>query len=322
KDDLDLLLSLDDHVMETPPGSPSCISFLPPPRKYFSQDMSVFRDYVQDCLDYDPKASRVSQEAKPHKSSDSIEVDKFSGLRIQNPEISRVELSNHLSDIRFIRLPTIKDLPIRDLSGIWATIGVLVGIGAPKTSSIGKPFMVWKISCLDDEIISLFLFGEAYQKCSREKVGTVFALFNSSARKDKSGKGVCLSIYSGKHILKIGAAADMGFCPAEGPCNEVINKRSGKYCRLHKNASSRQYSSTRTELRGGNFNGFRDHLRSEGIYVVPSKELQGKKTKSAMKPVKLLSVDALKKALSNGHKVTTNNHSQGMRFLSHVTGGK
>ncbi|XP_075095552.1 uncharacterized protein LOC107772839 isoform X1 [Nicotiana tabacum] len=41
-------------------------------------------------------------------------------------------------------------------------------------------------------------------------------------------------------------------------------------------------------------------------------------TKSAA-PLKLLSVDGLKKALSNAGKVTTNIHSQGIRFLSQMT---
>ncbi|KAK9990795.1 hypothetical protein SO802_025780 [Lithocarpus litseifolius] len=42
--------------------------------------------------------------------------------------------------------------------------------------------------------------------------------------------------------------------------------------------------------------------------------------KKSMKPVKLMSTEGLKKALSNAGKVTTNTHSQGIRFLTEVTG--
>lgn len=45
--------------------------------------MSVFRDVVNDCLDYNPEDAKKSQKPKQGKNSNEIEVDKFSGLRIQ-----------------------------------------------------------------------------------------------------------------------------------------------------------------------------------------------------------------------------------------------
>lgn len=74
------------------------------------------------------------------------------------------------------------------LSGCWATIGVLTEKGEPRTSSTGKTFAIWKMGCLDEKTISVFLFGDAYQKNRDEKAGTVFALFNCSVRKDNSVK--------------------------------------------------------------------------------------------------------------------------------------
>lgn len=70
------------------------------------------------------------------------------------------------------------------LSGCWATIGVLIEKGNPRTSSTGKPYAIWKFGCLNEKTASLFLFGDAYQRNCNEKAGTVFALFNSSVRKD------------------------------------------------------------------------------------------------------------------------------------------
>ncbi|XP_048447667.1 uncharacterized protein LOC125480681 [Pyrus x bretschneideri] len=80
-----------------------------------------------------------------------------------------------------------------------------------------------------------------------------------------------------------------------------------------------KYSSMRTELNGGNLRtAFRSPSNSEGIYLVdPLSNISNSgKTKQ---PLKLLSVEGLKKALSDGSKVTTNTHSQGLRFLAAVT---
>jgi minichromosome maintenance protein 10 len=70
------------------------------------------------------------------------------------------------------------------LSGCWATVGVLTEKGAPKTSSTGKNYCIWKVGCLNENTVSLFLFGDAYQKNWKEQAGTVFALFNCAVRKD------------------------------------------------------------------------------------------------------------------------------------------
>lgn len=54
------------------------------PKRRGHADMSVFRDAVQDCLDYDPEAANKAFKAKGKKiSDDTTEVEKFSGLRIR-----------------------------------------------------------------------------------------------------------------------------------------------------------------------------------------------------------------------------------------------
>ncbi|XP_075508018.1 uncharacterized protein LOC142544876 [Primulina tabacum] len=330
--DLDLLLSLQDRVLETPPASPSSYSAgysseNEIPKQMGKVDMSVFRDSVQDCIDYDPISVKKSIKMKQTVRSKDTGVEKFSGLRIRDQVVSPLELSNRLSDIRFVRLPAIKNLLGGDtLSGCWATVGILTEMGLPRISSIGKKFAIWKMGGLDENVISLFLFGDAYEKNCNEKVGTVFALFNCNVRKEKSGSGFSLSIFSAKHILKLGASADIGFCKGNGydgkECTAVVNVRQGKYCRYHKQNASKKYVNTRTELKGGNLKtAFRDRLQSEGIYVVNPKSDRPTFTKSAQ-PVKLLSVEGLRKALSNADKVTTKVYSQGIRFLNHVAGKK
>ncbi|XP_034680548.1 protein MCM10 homolog isoform X2 [Vitis riparia] len=283
--------------------------------------MSVFRNAVQDCLDFEPEPVKKA----PNLKKNETDVEKFSGLRIRNQLVSSVELSSQFSDIRFVRLSAIKNLLVGDtLSGCWATVGVLTEKGNPKTSSAGKNYCIWKIGCLDEDTVSVFLFGDAYQKNWKEQAGTVFALFNCSVRKDAMGNGFSLSVYSPGQILKLGTSVDYGVCKGKRKdgmaCTLVINKRRGVYCRYHKSKASEKYSIMRTELKGGNLKtAFRDPLTSKGVYLVDP--LADKtNVKRPMQPLKLLSVDGLKKALSNAGKVTTNAHSQGIRFLTEITG--
>ncbi|XP_060961686.1 uncharacterized protein LOC133031924 isoform X2 [Cannabis sativa] len=306
QDDLDLLLSLQDRVLETPPASPSrphspeyCSDEGPPSRKG-QADMSVFREAVLDCLDYEPDHIQKASKSSQTKLCNEPGVERFSGLRIRNLLIGDT------------------------LSGCWATVGVLTEKGNPRTSSTGKSYCIWKIGCLDETTVSLFLFGDAYIKLSKEQAGTVFALFNCTVRKDSMGQGFSLSLYSPKQVLKIGTSVDYGVCNGKRndgvACTSVINKRRGKYCKFHKSKESQKYTTMRSELKGGNIRtAFRDPPRSEGIYMVDplADKTNSRKPKQ---PMKLLSVEGLKKALSNAGKVTTNSYSQGIRFLTEITG--
>ncbi|WOH03836.1 hypothetical protein DCAR_0623236 [Daucus carota subsp. sativus] len=318
-DDLDLLLSLQDRVLETPPASPSA-----PPSGYLSDDaspkrggdvdMSVFRNAVQDCLDYEPETSKKEIKSK---NSTNGSVEKFSGLRIRNELVSPVELANRFSDIRFIRLPAIKKLLVGDtLSGCWATVGVLTEKGEQRMSSTGKPYCIWKVGSLDEDTASVFLFGTAYQKNSKDEVGSVFAFLSCGARKDNSKVGCSLSVYNASQILKLGTSVDYVVCKGND-CKTVINRRQGIYCKYHKLKASEKYTNSRTELKGGNLRmSLNNHHKSEGIYVVDPHAQK----KNLAKPNQVLSVEGLKKALSNAGRVTTNEYSQGIRFLTQITG--
>uniref|UniRef100_A0A2N9ISX9 MCM10 OB-fold domain-containing protein n=1 Tax=Fagus sylvatica TaxID=28930 RepID=A0A2N9ISX9_FAGSY len=337
QDDLDLLLSLQDRVLETPPGSPSAPHPSSPgylsddglPKRTGQADMSVFRDAVQDCLDYEPEPAHKAGKLKGSKTSNAADVEKFSGLRIRNLLVGDT------------------------LSGCWATVGVLTEKGTPKTSSTGKNYSIWKVGSLDENTVSLFLFGDAYQRNSKEQAGTVFALFNCAVRKDAMGAGFSLSVYSPSQILKIGTSVDYGVCKGKRkdgmPCTLAINNQpssppgcwagppfssgvEGECCRVpyrqgalglctllvmanppltrallnavgyianfinrkhqrnipQRELNSREGRNLRTAFRGS--------LKSEGIYMVDPLADRTNFKKSAQ-PVKLLSVEGLKKAL-------------------------
>ncbi|XP_010531537.1 PREDICTED: protein MCM10 homolog isoform X2 [Tarenaya hassleriana] len=322
RDELDLLLSLEDRVLETPPDSPSAalggyLTDDESPKRRAPVDLSDFKSVVQDCLSLETKPANKTGKPKGLKNCNLNDVEKFSGLRIRNQLLSPAEISDRFSEIRFVRLPTIKNLLVGDrLSGCWATIGVLTEKGLPKTSSIGQPYCVWKLSCLNVEPVSLFLFGDAYLKNCKEKAGTVLGLFNCSVRKDNMGHGFSLSVSSAGQIVKIGASADYGVCNGKKKdgihCTSVINKRQGAFCKFHKLNASDTFATKRTELKGGNLRTAFRGIRAEGVYTVdPVADKKGNQ------PARVLTVEALKKAL-RAEKVTTVGHSQGIRFLNEM----
>ncbi|KMZ70321.1 hypothetical protein ZOSMA_1G03020 [Zostera marina] len=332
EEDLNLLMSI--GIPETPPESPSrSQGYLsddgsPYRRPKASADMSIFREAVKEYLSQNPVVDLCTADKNPKsnkiKESSDIVMEKFSGLRIRNPLLSVKDINNHFADVRFVRLPAIRNLMLgENTPGCWATVGVLTEKGQTKVSSNGKNFSVWKLGTLDELIVSVFLFGDAHSKNSHEPVGTIFALINSSVRKDTSGKGFSLSIFSNGQILKMGISADYIVCKGKRKdgiaCTMVINKCQGIYCKFHSSKAGERYVTTRSELKGGNLRtAFRP--RSEGIYMVDP--LKDRSNAKHGKAVKVMSVDGLKRVLSKADKVTTQRQSQGIRFLTEVTAAK
>ncbi|XP_062194344.1 uncharacterized protein LOC133897579 [Phragmites australis] len=329
-DDLDLLLSLGEAVPETPPSSPRPTGVsesdgaITPPRtaRPGGTDMSIFRDAVKDYLEAAPTAtSPLPKRPKRPKPSETL-LDKYSGLRIKHLALSPLEISNRFADIRFVRISAIKNLVGSDrFSGCWATAGVVLDKGVPRVSAQGNAYSIWKMGALDEAEMSVFLFGDAHAHYSGAAVGAVFALLNGNVRMDNGGRGFSVSVASVGQMLKMGVAADFGLCKGKRKdgmaCTMAINKSKGSYCKFHSSKTSQKYTTGRVELKGGNFQ-FASKLRSERIYMVnPSSERPNSRTPS--QPAKVMSIDGLKRALSNADRVTTKNQSQGIRFLSHVT---
>lgn len=53
------------------------------PTKMGKADMSVFRNAVKDCLDYEPEANKKSTKLNKRVTANDAEVERFSGLRIR-----------------------------------------------------------------------------------------------------------------------------------------------------------------------------------------------------------------------------------------------
>ncbi|KAK6228926.1 hypothetical protein SCA6_017877, partial [Theobroma cacao] len=181
---------LPDAALKMDNGWPKFAGYLSDdgsPRQKGKTDLSVFKNVVEDYLDYEPKQVDKPVKSKPNSSND-LQMEKFSGLRIslsfssvlRNQLVSPAEFSERLSDIRFVRLTAINLIGYElqceifwweTLYGCWETVGVLMEKGNPKTSSIGQNHSIWKIGCSDENVVSLFLFADAYKQYCKEQAG-------------------------------------------------------------------------------------------------------------------------------------------------------
>lgn len=287
--------------------------------------MAAFKDVVSVSLrnvEHNPSKLSARQPLSP--ATNGIDTETNSGLRIRNRLVSSASLSNRLSDIRFIRLQAIRTAMIgENISGCWATVGVLSEKGMPKVSSNGKNFAIWKLATLDTNTVSLFLFGDAYTRHWKEPAGSIAAVFNAKVWRDNKRNELSLSIFASDQLMMLGTSVDYCICKGmrkDGtPCSVVVNRRHGQYCQYHITAARRKYKSKRGELSGGNLaTGFSDPYKIRGS--------QGTRDHSEAiinskpdKPVKQMTSGDLKKILSNADKVTTKYQSQGIRFLASLT---
>jgi minichromosome maintenance protein 10 len=72
------------------------------PRRAGQADMSVFRNAVQDCLDYEPKPVQKPGRLKGSKASNDAEVDKFSGLRIRSVILFLSKVKKDVKHLNYI----------------------------------------------------------------------------------------------------------------------------------------------------------------------------------------------------------------------------
>ncbi|GJM99389.1 hypothetical protein PR202_ga16482 [Eleusine coracana subsp. coracana] len=200
-------------------------------------------------------------------------------------------------------------------SGCWATAGVVLDKGVPRVSSKGTSYSIWKMGALDDNDVSVFLFGDAHTHYSGAAVGAVFALFNGNVRMDNEGRGFSVSVASMGQMMKMGVAADFGLCKGKRKdgmaCTMAINKSKGSYCKFHSSKTSQKFTTGRVELKGGNFQ-FASKLRSEGIYMV-NRSSEQPNPRKPFQLVKVMSIDGLKRALSSASSVAKAPLKQGLR---------
>lgn len=107
---------------------------------------------------------------------------------LRNPLISSDQMKLRMDGRKMLRIASIgSKLQGRDVEGDWVTIGVLVDKLPPKDSAKGDKFSVWKLSDLSSQksLVSLFLFGKAFQEHWKTPAGHVIALLNPTIMPNK-----------------------------------------------------------------------------------------------------------------------------------------
>eukprot|EP00731_Ephydatia_muelleri_P003820 Em0001g3820a len=192
-----------------------------------------------------------------------VVTEKYSGLRIKNPLISSDQMKLRMDGRKMVRIGSIgSKLKGGDVEGDWVTIGVLVDKLPPKDSAKGDKFSVWKLSDLSSQksLVSLFLFGKAFQEHWKTPAGHVIALLNPTIMPNKeSGEvdksNLALSLDHPQKVMQMGVSQDFTLCKANTKsgkkCTNFANKSDGGYCDYHVQGAYNRLRSQRMECQRG-----------------------------------------------------------------------
>mmetsp|Transcript_27458 Transcript_27458/g.77665 ORF Transcript_27458/g.77665 Transcript_27458/m.77665 type:complete len:731 (-) Transcript_27458:328-2520(-) len=174
------------------------------------------------------------EHARPFSTSSKAEPQVFKGFRVKNPVVPGIILNERLSDVSYFSVLNLSRST--QVSGPWASLAVMTSKGKAKSSSAGQAYSVVKLGDLSGATVALFLFGSAFKEHWMESEGTVFAVFDAKLRVDEDGSR-SLSVSSGEQLLKVGTAADFGFCKGTrkdgSRCTMAVNVRECEWCEYH-----------------------------------------------------------------------------------------
>lgn len=207
------------------------------------------------------KARKEGYESKnaPRKFKDVGQgalVFKYSGLKIRDALVSSSQLEGFFENTAFVKLNQLKGRATQDtIPHKWCTIGVVGEVSVVRTSSQNTPYVVWKLTDLNETLVLLYVFGDAYVDYKDDvRPGSLVALV--SPRKRSTGGSFTLSVDSYRQLLILGESADFGYCSEitkEGkPCRVPVNVNKCAYCSHHVKKAYNKISSKRLEIQGGN----------------------------------------------------------------------
>jgi minichromosome maintenance protein 10 len=171
-------------------------------------------------------------------------IERLFGLKIRNPRISSSQLSSQLDQIASIRLSQVVSFrkttsTIDSNNSSWATVAVLGEKSPPRESSTGKPYSIWKLTDLDETMITVKLYGAAHTDHCNISVGSIVAIFDArppDQEYNQSNK-FFLRTFSSENVLELGISTEFGYCKshtASGePCRNPVNIKKCQFCPFH-----------------------------------------------------------------------------------------
>lgn len=76
----------------------------------------------------------------------------------------------------------------------------------------GSTYSIWKLTDLDQTMLSIFLFSGAHEELWKQAPGTLIAIFTPKVKNDRE---LCLTAISGDQVWVLGTAAEFGYCRAQ-----------------------------------------------------------------------------------------------------------
>jgi hypothetical protein len=142
-------------------------------------------------------------------------IKRHTGLNVKNPAVSSSQLEARLDAQSVIK---ISDIINRSrsvgLPNSWATLAVVGEVSARREDSQGKGYCILKLTDLSNEMITLFLFGNAYTDWHKDaRPGAMVALFSPKVRSEGGKFSLCIN--SGESMLELGTASEFGYCKSK-----------------------------------------------------------------------------------------------------------
>ena len=182
-------------------------------------------------------------------------IERCSGLKIRDALVSSAQVQSLLGDTSFIKLDQMRSRVIQDtVPKRWCTIGVVGEVSAPRTTEGQSQYVIWKLTDLNETMILLYVFGNAYHDL-RDDVMTGSLVCVVSGKTRRAGDGVTMSIFEHSQLTVLGRSADFGYCSSKRkdgqPCRIPVNVNKCEYCSYHVGSAFKKIGSLRQELQGG-----------------------------------------------------------------------
>ncbi|XP_055543509.1 protein MCM10 homolog [Wyeomyia smithii] len=188
------------------------------------------------------KAAQEVNNSIPDVFKNSVFTDPVFGIRIVHPLVSSTVLQERMQGRKAIPMIRLKyHIESGNLNEDWALAGVVLSKSPTKATAKGKQYAIWKLSDLHGEIqmISLFLFGQAYKDLWKTADGMVICILNPTVfeRNEDRNSVATLSIDKSSKVMILGQSKDMGTCRSRKKngekCAAVVNLSKCEYCVYH-----------------------------------------------------------------------------------------
>lgn len=193
--------------------------------------------------------------ATVEKTTIDSEKDDVSGEILSRRFFRSSEVDRLLQNVKVLRVPKLlaKIVPpkFEEPSYVnWCLTGIVMHKSEPKTAVNNKKFMGLRVGNFH-HTVDVMLFGDAFQKYWKVRIGDVIVILNPSVK--KFGSKFNLAILDDLNsLLEVGTLKNYGHCSAttnQGqPCKNVVDKLKNDLCSFHEEAKYKKGS--RMELQG------------------------------------------------------------------------